>query len=202
MAVALNAFLFNNNLVIGVGGLSRIIEEWFDIPRNYVYWLLSTGILLLGSLLKKDNSEGDFIFRSFTGIIWVSFIFLPLTKGFTAFRLPLPEPVGFLFMPVTSAIGAVLLGLGIGIVMKSGGSTCGLDLIARLFEKEKSIKKPSTMRVFDGLILIAGIVTFIGSDLFNPSMFRPALMYISSGLLLIYLLPKVVEFVDRYPMYD
>jgi len=198
MAIALNVFLLNNDLVIGVGGLSRIIEKWFDISQNYVYWLLSTFILLLGSMLKKDNKKDDFIFRSFTGIIWVSFVFLPLTKNLTGFRLPLPEPISFLFMPITSSIGAILLGLGIGIVMRSGGSTCGLDLIARLFEKEKSIEKSNTMRTFDGLILIIGIVTFIGKDVFNASMMQSTLLYISSGLLLIYLLPKVVEFIDGY----
>jgi len=198
MAIALNAFLLNNDLVIGVGGLSRIIEKWFDISRNYVYWLLSTFILLLGSLLKKENNKGDFIFRSFTGIIWVSLVFFPLTKSLTAFRLPLPESISFLLMPITSSIGAVLLGLGIGIVMKSGGSTCGLDLIARLFEKEKGIEKSNTMRVFDSLVLIIGIVTFIGRDLLNISMLQSTLLYISSGLILIYLLPKVVEFVDSY----
>lgn len=196
MAIALNAFLLNNDLVIGVGGLSRIIEKWFGMPREYVYWFLSTFILLLGSLLKKDNSKGDFIFRSFAGITWVSLVFFPLTKNLTAFRLPLPDPVSFLLLPVTSSIGAVLLGLGIGIIMKSGGSTCGLELIARLAEKEKTIKKTVTMRFFDSLILIIGIVTFIGRDLFNVSMLQTTLLYISSGLILIYLLPKIVEFID------
>jgi len=197
MAIALNAFLLNNDLVIGVGGLSRIIEKQHGIPQNYVYWFLSTFILLLGSLLKKENNKEDFIFRSFTGIVCLSLIFLPLTKSLMKFRLPLPEQFSFLFMPVTSAIGAVLLGLGIGIIMKSGGSTCGVDLLARLFEKEKSIKKSKTMRVFDFSVLAIGIITFIGKDLLDPVTLKSTLLYISSGLILIYLLPKVVEFVDN-----
>ena len=196
MAVALNAFLLNNDLVIGIGGVSRIIQKKFGFPQNYVYWFLSTSILLLGCFLKKDN-KGDFIFRSFAGVIWVSLIFLPLTKSLTTFRLHLPEPISFLSMPVTSSIGAVLLGLGIGIVMKAGGSTCGVDLIARLFEKEINIEKSNTMRVFDFLVLVIGIVTFIGKDLFDISMLQFTLLYISSGLILIYLLPKVVEFIDN-----
>ena len=198
MSVALNAFLFNNDLVIGVGGISRMIEKWLDIPRNYTYWFISTFILLPGSLLPQDKHKGDFIFRSFAGIIWVSFVFLPLTKSLTAFRLPLPEPADFLFMPVTSSLGAVLLGLGIGIIIKSGGSTCGLDLIAYVLEKEKNICKSNTMRVLDGLILLTGTITFLGKDVLNASMAKNTLLYISSGLILIYLLPKTVEFIDRF----
>lgn len=198
MAVSLNAFLLNNNLVIGVGGVSRIIEKWFDIPQNYVYWFLSTLILLLGSMLRKDNNKGDFMFRSFTGIVWVSFVFLPVTKRMSTFRLTLPEPFSFMVMPVTSSVGAILLGLGIGIIMKSGGSTCGLDLLARLFEKEKNIKITSTMRVFDSLLLMIGIVTFFGKDFFHNAMPQSILIYISSSLILIYLLPKAVAFIDDY----
>jgi len=198
MSIALNAFLFNNDLVIGIGGISRMIEKWLDIPRNYVYWFISTFILLMGSLLQQDRHKGDFIFRSFAGIIWVSFVFLPLTKSLTAFRLPLPEPADFLFMPVTSSLGAVLLGLGIGIIIKSGGSTCGLDLIAHVIEDKKNIGKPNTMRVLDSLILLMGTITFIGKDVFNVSMIKPTLLYISSGLILIYLLPKTVELIDGF----
>ena len=186
MAVALNAFLLNNNLVIGIGGISRIIEKLSGISQNYVYWVLSTLILLLGSLLNREKHKSEFIFRSFAGIMWVSLVFLPLTRKLTAFRLPLPEPIGFLFLPVTSSIGAFLMGLGIGITIKAGGSTCGLDLIAQVFEKEKSIEKSFTMRILDSIILIIGAMAF-----------QVELMYIGSGLILIYLLPKAVEFADR-----
>ncbi|MCL2050618.1 MAG: YitT family protein [Lachnospiraceae bacterium] len=201
MAIALNAFLLNNDLVVGVGGLSRIIQKRHGIPQNYVYWFLSTFILLMGSLMKKENNKDDFIFRSFTGIVCLALVFLPLTDDLTKFRLPLPEQLNFLFMPITSAIGAILLGLGIGIVMKSGGSTCGVDLISQLFEKEKSIKKSKTMRVFDLSVLVIGIITFIGKDFLDALMLESTIVYICSGLILIYLLPKVVDFIDnlRFP---
>ena len=198
MAVALNGFLLNHDLVIGVGGLSRILEKWLGIPREHAYWCMSTAILLSGGLLREEKLKGDFIFRSFTGIMWLSFVFLPLTKRLTAFRLPLPGPENIFALPVAAAVGSVLLGLGVGVVMRAGGSTCGLDLIARLLEKEKGIEKPCTMRVIDSLILAAGIAAFIGKDVFSPSSLPSVLMYIGSSLILIYLLPKAAEFAEGF----
>jgi len=152
MSIGISAFLLNenSNLVVGVGGLSRIIEKslgdgetagWirelfrlegqesiFFLP----YWALSVTILLIGGLKKKEKEV--FILKSFVGVTMVSFVFFPIFRhfGFDSWALPLPESISWISLPFYAIVGALLLALGISITISAGGSTCGPDLIAVL----------------------------------------------------------------------
>ena len=193
ISFGLSAFLLNasSNITIGLGGLSRIIEEAASgtvIAQSYssiigmdmsflLFWLLSGITWLVGSL-RKNDTEG-FVLKSLAAFTIVSLVFLPLFRslGFNDWLLPLPVALSWLALPINAVFGGLLLAIGIGIILIGGGSTCGPDLIGVVIsekigqkysddEKRKAAEMRSmkyTMRVFDTTVVVLGAIVF-GAD--------------------------------------
>jgi uncharacterized membrane-anchored protein YitT (DUF2179 family) len=146
VAVSVNLCLANYNLAFGgVTGISIIVEELFGISLNYTYYALSFFLLLLGGFTKGK----DFFFKTLFSITAISFIFLPCTKGLQSFSLNI-------FIAALS--GAALLGTGVGIILRSGGSTSGPDLVAALLRRR--IPEKYTLLLIDSGVFIWGVIVF------------------------------------------
>jgi len=225
MSVGISAFLLNTstNLVIGVGGLSRIIEVhmaggetagWLrTILRleNHsnisfvMYWVLSTAILLVGALKQKEK-EG-FVLKSFAGVVLVSLCILPILShfGLNSWSWPFPEGISWIAFPVNAIIGAILLSLGIAITMGGGGSTCGPDLFAVLVgEKARSVLREKEDRVkaekIEGFLMASTmrvfdiVVLVLGVYAFRP---ENPILYVTSVGLTIVILSTLVVAIDK-----
>ena len=209
MSIGLSAFLLNinHNLVIGLGGLSRAIEELFnsgEVPHLLnvdisfiLYWALSFITFIIGCL-KKTDTEG-FVLKSLIAFSLVALVFLPIfrTFGFDTFMLPLPDGISWIMQPVSAIIGGFLLALGVGLIIIGGGSTCGPDLYAVIISEKiqkrhgaiaasRAMKR--TMRCLDIIVMIVGALVF-----------RPdnVLLYFVSLSLTIFVLSCVVVSIER-----
>ena len=146
VALAVNMFIANYNLSFGgVTGVSIIIQELFGIPLNVTYFLLSFMLLLIGGFKKGM----DFFLKTLYATIIISFVFIPFTEGLREIK----SNIG-----IAACSGAILLGLGVGIILRNGGSTSGPDLIAALLIE----KAPPNciMWIIDGLVFSCGIIVF------------------------------------------
>lgn len=56
--------------------------------------------------------------------------------------------------------GGVLIGLGLGIIFRFGGTTGGVDILARLMKKYFDIPMGRTMFAFDCMVIILTLLTF------------------------------------------
>ena len=225
MSVGISAFLLNTstNLVVGVGGLSRIIEVhmadsetagWLittlrlESQRNIsfvMYWVLSTAFLLVGALKQKEK-EG-FVLKSFAGVTLVSMVFLPVFRhfGFSDWSWAFSNTANWIAFPLNAVIGAVLLSLGIAITMAAGGSTCGPDLFAVLAgEKVRDVLKTKEDRKqaekIEGFVMASTMRIFDSAVLvLGVLAFRPenALLYIASVGLTIATLSTLVVAIDK-----
>jgi len=152
VAISINFFISSHSLSFGgVTGLSLIVREIFGIPINVFYFILSLSLLLIGGIKKGK----DFFLKTLFATIAISFIFIPLTKNIQVES----------HIIVAAICGAVFLGLGVGIILRHGGSTSGPDLIAALF-KEK-IPEKFTMLIIDGVIFISGLIVFGPNNLYS-----------------------------------
>ena len=148
MGVGINMFFKPYTIAPGgLSGLSVVISKLTGLSVSAI--MLGIGIpLLLFSI--KILGKKDAI-KTFVGMIWLSFI------------IKRTEPLAFVQATqdiLLSAIsGAILLGIGLGIVFSVDGSTGGTDLIALMLNRvfpNMSVSKCLTM--IDGMVVLsAGI---------------------------------------------
>jgi len=225
MSFGISAFLLNTstNLVVGVGGLSRIIEMhmadsettgWLstilrlESHRNIsfvMYWVLSTAFLLVGALKQKEK-EG-FVLKSFAGVTLVSLVFLPMFRhfGVSDWSWALGEAASWIAFPLNAVIGAILLSLGIAITMSAGGSTCGPDLFAVLagekardiykgLEDREKAEKGERLAMASTMRIFDSAVLVLGVLAFRP---ENTVLYIASVGLTIATLSTLVVAIDK-----
>lgn len=154
MAIATNIFYESNDIVTGgITGLSIVIQYLsgkffgFAIPLWMTTIVLNIPLLILGM---RANGR-KFIFRTIISIILLS-IMLYLTKGFE---------VKDFDMTISSIYGGLLIGIGLGLVFRSGATTGGTDLSASIINsKHKQIPIATIMFSIDAFVIASGFFTF------------------------------------------
>ncbi|WP_152654599.1 YitT family protein [Oceanobacillus sp. CFH 90083] len=64
-------------------------------------------------------------------------------------------------MTLVALFAGVFIGVGLGIIFRFGGTTGGVDIIARIINKYSSWSIGKAMFVFDFLVIITSILTFL-----------------------------------------
>lgn len=164
MAIGIGVFLVDARVVPGgVSGLSMAVYYLTGgaFPIGITIWLLNIPLFIWG--VKELGPQ--FGARTFFGFTLNSF-FIDLFRGeipglnFIHFQnsktiLELQQN-DFLFFIL---LGAALLGIGLGIVLKFRGSTGGSDIVAAIMQKRFGIKPGMAIMIIDFFVIcIAGLV--------------------------------------------
>ena len=124
VAIAISMFLVPNKIVNGgASGLATIIYYTIGIKPS-VFNAIINGILLLFSLICFGKK---FVAKTVTSIVGLTL----LIEVFSYFP-PVTDNV-----LLASIFGAVLYGMGIGIVLSQGSTTGGTDIMGRLIQHKK-----------------------------------------------------------------
>lgn len=163
MALAVNVFLVPLKLAEGgVVGIGIILFHQFGVPLWVTNVLLNIPIMALGVKVKGWR----LLRRSLVGVTAFT-VFLGLTAG-----LP----------PVTHEVvlaivyGGLTMGIGLGLVLRSGGTTGGSDVLALVLQQKFGFSVGSMLLAVDAaVLLLAGIV-------FSPeaAMWAVVTLFISS----------------------
>ncbi|MDR0268322.1 YitT family protein [Paenibacillus sp.] len=123
VAVALEIFLVNNSIIDGgITGISIMLAHYFHLPLGIFLTVLNLPFLFLG----YKQIGKTFAFSTLAAVIVMSI-------G-TALLEPI-QPITF--EPLLAAIfGGVILGAGVGLVIRAGGSTDGSEIVAILINKK------------------------------------------------------------------
>ncbi len=164
-AIAINAFIIPHKLLSGgVAGIALLLEYVFEVPSAYWILVINIPIFLIGyRLLDKE-----FIFLSFIGMISMS-IFLILTKDLVTI-LQLRDIV------ISTLFGAIVSGIGMGLIFKQGASQGGTDIIAIIIRKNNGAKISTLYFILNGIIVMFGI--FVTS--LQLTLYTMILMYLKS----------------------
>lgn len=168
-ALAIVMFIMPNNLITGgTTGIGLFLEK-FGIPLTLFVSVFNSLIFLLGLF---------FLGKKFALTTLVSTFYYPFILG--VFQ-EIPSLSNVTQEPLLSVIFAgVLIGAGIGIVIRAGASTGGMDIPPLILNRKFGIPVSTSLWVFDSLILV---LQMIDSD-------KERILY---GILLVVIYTTVID---------
>lgn len=153
-AFGFTAFILPEQIVIGsVTGLSSLIHFWTGANVAATYYIIN--IILLAIAFRSVGKQ--FVLRTILGAT-ISTIFIGVLQPL--FSTPIIEQQTFMNV----ILGAVLCGLGLGVVFTHGGSTGGTDIIAAMVAKYSTVSFGRTMMYCDVLIICSSWLLFHSID--------------------------------------
>jgi uncharacterized membrane-anchored protein YitT (DUF2179 family) len=196
MGLGIGVFLVDAHVVPGgVTGLSMAVHYLTDgkVPVGTMMWLMNLPLFVWG-VRELGKTFGLRTFVGFTLSSWFVDFFrgdLPLVKGWalqdTAAIRNLMEQ-DFLFLVLW---GAVLLGLGLGIIFKFKGTTGGSDIVAAVAHKRWGARPGQVIMLVDFFVIaLAGLVLA-----YQPagSLARPAMVLTLYAFFLLFISAYLID---------
>ena len=155
MAVGLMLFLVPNKVSAGgVSGISTILYHMFNWPAGVTMLAMNVPLFIIGVRVFGRK----FGMKTLWGIIWIS-LFSDLID--VVLKLPplTEDPL------LATVYGGLLLGGGLGIIMKGRGTTGGSDIIARILNKYFHLSLGISFMIIDTVIIVAMGVIFKNVEL-------------------------------------
>lgn len=149
-----NIFLIPNNLIGGgVTGIASIIQyaTHGKILAGYTYFFLNTILLVAALFVLGKNFGGKTVFA-----ILIASVGLNVTQTLIPheFCQVMAIDNGKL---MSTIMGAIMTGVGIGITFNQGGSTGGTDIIALIVNKYRNISPGRMILLTDTVIIISSV---------------------------------------------
>lgn len=145
-------FNMENNLAEGgFTGITLLLYFLFDIDPSYSNLILNIPLFLIGwKLLGKHV-----FYYTIIGTVAVS-VFLWIFQHYRFMSIPLHDD-----MTLASLFAGVFVGVGLGVIFRYGGTTGGVDILARLSHKYIGWSMGKTMFMFDALVILTSIVFYL-----------------------------------------
>ena len=145
-AVALNMLTRASHLLAGgLTGISQFVHYFFPIDVGLFYFILNTPLMVLGY---------KYLGRKFSIYTILSIILL------SVFLYIIPVQHLWTDNTLLAAIfGGTLNGIGCGVVLRSGGSQGGLDILSRIIAKRSNISVGKAgLAVNLGIVIASGFI--------------------------------------------
>ncbi|PLS01836.1 YitT family protein [Neobacillus cucumis] len=152
LGIGVNGFLVPNHLIDGgLLGIALILHYFFDFQTGITMVALSLPICLIAS-----TNERGYFFSNLQGLLFSS-LFIDLLA-------PLRSQI-FVSNLSSALIGGVIIGTGVGLLLRYKTSTGGTDLLAKMISGIFSLNIAFVIILIDGLIVLAGF-TVLSLDSF------------------------------------
>lgn len=146
-AIAMNFFLIPANVYAsGFTGVAQLISGIFE---NYTPFTISTGVLLFVlnvpiTIIAWKKVGKSFTFYSFLSVVLMS-LFLEI----------IPVQAYSSDIILNAVFGGVIAAVGVGLTLKYGASTGGMDIVAMLLSRVKDKPVGTYLFILNGLIIIS-----------------------------------------------
>ena len=149
LAFAVCAFIVPQEFMLGgSSGVALTIQEFLPVRLSVITAITNVSLFALG---------WGFLGWKFAANSLLSTIVYPIIMGIMEVT-----PVGSLFVGEDKLICALycslLIGIGIGLVIRVGGSTGGMDIPPCILQKYKGIPVGKSLMFFDGAIILAQVL--------------------------------------------
>ena len=145
-AFALQQFLIPNTILDGgVTGISIVIYKLTGIPLSLLVLIINVPFIYIG----YKNLGKRFLFRTIYSMLVFS-LFLSFFEMFSPFTEE---------MLLATVFGGAILGVGVGLIIKSGGCNDGTESVAMVISKKTSLSVGQIVLIFNLVIyIIAGFI--------------------------------------------
>ncbi len=141
-AIALECFLLPNTVLDGgINGISIIISKLFDMPLSVLVIVLNIPFVYIG----YKHLGKDFLFRTIYAIIAFS-LFLELFAEMGSFTEEIL---------LTTVFGGMILGVGVGLIIRFGGCIDGTESLAMVISKKTNLSVGQIVLMFNLVIYTA-----------------------------------------------
>lgn len=134
----------------GFTGITLLLYFIWDLNPAVTNILLNLPVFFIGL---KYLGKNTFIY-TIIGTLSVS-IFLAVFQVYS-FSIPLYSD-----MTLAALFAGVFIGIGLGIVFRNGGTTGGVDIIARIVNKYFGWSIGRSMFIFDLIVISTSIITYL-----------------------------------------
>lgn len=150
LAVGYSFFIVPHHIVPGgIFGLSIAIKELTGGTVGMISLCLNIPILLWGTKVLGTKTGAKTAFSMITVAMLVDVI-----TYFTEGRILVNDVL------VSSVFGGVLIGIAVAIVMNSGATTGGNDILVRIISKYIKLPFNQLILIVDALIVLVGVIVF------------------------------------------
>ena len=146
MAVALEIFLVPNDIIDGgITGISIMLHELTEVPLGLFLFLINLPFLFIG--YKQIGKTFAFSTLYAVAIMSIGTFLLHPIPPLTITKI------------LAAIFGGVILGVGVGLVIRFGGSLDGTEIVAILINKKTPFSVGEVVMFFNFFILLsAGFV--------------------------------------------
>jgi uncharacterized membrane-anchored protein YitT (DUF2179 family) len=166
VAVAVNGLLIPHRFLAGgFTGLALVLHYLFPwLPSvSALYLMLNVPVFIMGWRMVGRR----FLFYSLAGALILSMTLELVTWSFP----PLDRVMAAL-------LAGIIIGVGMGLILRSLGSTGGTDILAVILVKRFSIRLGNTFLAFNAAILIAGGLAFS----LEGALYTLVLLFVSANI--------------------
>jgi uncharacterized membrane-anchored protein YitT (DUF2179 family) len=149
IALVLNIFLIPHQVLTGgLAGIAIILHHYIPINTGWIVFILNLPLFILGYL----HLGRRFIYWTIYGVILLSACmrFIPVKEFHPDLLL-------------SSVLGGALFGIGVGLVIRLGGSCGGVDIVALVLAKKKDMSVGNIITIVN-LIIVGASVFIYGID--------------------------------------
>jgi len=145
-------FLVPNNMVGGgVTGLSAIIQYATGIKIGYTYFVVNTGLVIAALFVLGFGFGWKTVYAIFVASFGLNFFQTAIPADFIQ-QIALDN--GKL---MSTIMGGIMVGVGIGLSMVAGGSTGGTDIIALMVNKYRNISPGRLILIMDVVVILSSL---------------------------------------------
>lgn len=161
----------------GFTGITLLLYFLFKFDPSYSNLILNIPIFIIGWKLLGRTT---FLY-TLIGTFSVS-LFLWIFQRYEVLNLHLNLQND---MTLAALFAGAFIGIGLGIIFKYGGTTGGVDIIARLAHKYVGWSMGKTMFIFDAIVIIVSILTYLS---YREGMYTLVAVFIGA---------KVIDFMQE-----
>jgi uncharacterized membrane-anchored protein YitT (DUF2179 family) len=159
----------------GFTGITLLLFFLFKWDPSYTNLLLNIPLFFIGW---KFLGRSTFIY-TIIGTVGVS-LFLWIFQRFSTVDIPLHDDLA-----LAALFAGVAIGVGLGIIFRFGGTTGGVDIIARLMQKYAGWNIGKTMFIFDAVVITVSIVFYLE---YREAMYTLVAVFVGA---------KVIDFIQE-----
>lgn len=138
----------------GVSGVAIIVNRLYNIPAGMFMLALNIIIFFVG--LRHLGLE--FGTKSLVSSAAIA-LFTDLFNEILHLKINIHDPI------LAPIFGGVVLGVGLGLVLRSGGGTLGSNTLARIIVKYTNLPQSAAIMIINGIIVIVAGVAFRKADI-------------------------------------